>query len=71
MLKGGGEDLVGKDEQTNIEAVQEQAHKSGLSYNEAKAWLAKTTGGRGTHVYSNTDVEAVKTQNKQSELKKN
>lgn len=48
---------------TDIEAVKEQARKSGLSYNEAKEWIAKTTGGHGTHIYSNTDVEAVKRQN--------
>jgi len=50
---------------TDIEAVKEQARKSGLSYNEAKEWIAKTTGGHGTHIYSNTDVEAVKRQNTQ------
>lgn len=48
---------------TDIEAIKEQARKSGLSYNEAKEWIAKTTGGRDTHIYSDTDVEAVKKQN--------
>lgn len=52
---------------TDIEAVKEQARKSGLSYNEAMEWIAKTTGGRDTRVYSDTDVEAVKRQNEQSE----
>lgn len=52
---------------TDIEAVKEQARKSGLSYNEAKEWIAQQTGGRGTHIYSDTNVEAVKRQNRQSE----
>lgn len=51
---------------TDIEAVKEQARRSGLSYNEAKEWIAKTTGGRNTEIYSNTDVEEVKKQNKLS-----
>lgn len=49
---------------TDIEAVKEQARKSGLSYNKAIEWIAKTTGGRNTHVYSDTDVESVRQQNK-------
>ncbi len=52
---------------TDIEAVKEQARKSGLSYNEAKEWIAKTTGGRDTNIYSDTDPEAVKRKNMQSE----
>ncbi len=52
---------------TDIEAIREQARRSGLSYNEAIEWIAKTTGGRDTHIYSDTDVEAVKKQNEQSE----
>lgn len=55
---------------TDIEAIREQARRSGLSYNEAIEWIAKTTGGRGTHIYSDTDVEAVKKQNEQSESAK-
>jgi len=51
---------------TDIELIKEQARKSGLSYNEAKEWIAKTTGGRGTHIYSITNVEEVKRQNEQS-----
>lgn len=51
---------------TDIEAIKEQARKSGLSYNEAKEWIAKKTGGRGTHIYSDTDVEAVRQQNEPS-----
>lgn len=52
---------------TDIEAMKEQARRSGLSYNEAIEFIAKTTGGRNTHIYSDTDVEAVKKQNEQSE----
>ncbi len=55
---------------TDIEAVKEQARKSGLSYNEAKEWIAKTTGGRDTGIYSDTDREAVKRKNVQSEKAK-
>jgi len=67
--------FVGKDNQftvvgTNIEAIKEQARRSGLSYNEAKEWIARETGGHGTHIYSDTDVAAVKEQNAQSEAAK-
>lgn len=55
---------------TDIEAVKEQARNSGLSYNEAKEWIAKTTGGRDTGKYSDTDIEAVRSQNEQSEQAK-
>lgn len=55
---------------TDIEVVKEQARKSGLSYNEAKEWIARTTGGRNTNVYSDTDVEAVREKNEQSENSK-
>lgn len=56
-----------KEKPANIKAVTEQARKSGLSYNEAIEWIAKTTGGRGTHIYSDTDAQLVKQQNEQSE----
>lgn len=52
------------------EHLLQQSRKSGLSYNEAKEWIAKTTGGRDTHVYSNTDAEKVKQENLKSELNK-
>ncbi|WP_164667864.1 hypothetical protein [Virgibacillus doumboii] len=51
---------------TDIEAVKEQSRRSGLSYNEAKEWIARTTGGRGTNVFSDTDAEEVKRKNQQS-----
>lgn len=55
---------------TKIEAIKEQARRSGLSYNEAKEWIARETGGHGTHIYSDTDVAVVKEQNAQSEAAK-
>lgn len=48
------------------ETIREQSRRSGLSYNEAKEFIARTTGGRGTNIYSDTDVEAVKRKNQQS-----
>ena len=54
---------------TNIDDVKRLNDQSGMSYNEAKAFIAKTTGGHGTDVYSNTDIEAVRKENQQSESK--
>lgn len=51
---------------TDIDAVKEQSRRSGLSYNEAKEWIAKTSGGRGTNIYSDTNAEEVKQKNQQS-----
>ncbi|TCN22589.1 gamma-type small acid-soluble spore protein [Mesobacillus foraminis] len=48
---------------TDIESVKQQNANSGMSYNEVKAFLARTTGGHGTAGYSNTDVEQVKRNN--------
>jgi len=50
--------------------ILQQSRKSGLTYNEAKEWIAKTTGGRNTHVYSNTDVEKVREENLKSQANK-
>ncbi|MFD1362476.1 hypothetical protein [Lentibacillus salinarum] len=55
---------------TDIESVKEQSRRSGLTYNEAKEFIARTTGGHGTNIYSDTDVEAVKRKNRQSEENK-
>lgn len=55
---------------TDIAAIKEQARKSGLSYNEAKEWIAQKTGGHDTHIYSDTDIAAVQEQNAQSTTKK-
>ncbi|WP_409276131.1 gamma-type small acid-soluble spore protein [Neobacillus sp. SCS-31] len=46
---------------TDIEEVKRLNAESGLSYNEVKELLAKT-GGKGTAMYSDTDVEEVKRQ---------
>lgn len=51
---------------TNIDAVKRQNERSGMSYNEVKEFLAKTTGGHGTGIYSDTNVEEVKRKNQQS-----
>lgn len=53
---------------TDIEAMKEQARKSGLTYNEAIEWMAKTTGGRGTHIYSDTDASAIRKKNEQAKI---
>ncbi|MCJ8008327.1 gamma-type small acid-soluble spore protein [Lederbergia wuyishanensis] len=51
---------------TNIDAVKRANERSGMSYNEVKELLAKTTGGRGTWIYSDTNVEEVKRKNQQA-----
>lgn len=45
---------------TDIDEVKRLNAQSGMSYNEVKEYLAKTMGGRGTSVYSDTNVEEVK-----------
>jgi hypothetical protein len=55
---------------TNIDAVKRQNERSGMSYNEVKEWLAKTTGGHDTGIYSDTNVEEVKRKNQPSMGKK-
>lgn len=56
-----------KNNQTDTESIKEQSRRSGLSYNEAKKYIARSTGGHRTNVYSNTDIEAVKRKNQKSE----
>ncbi|ALX50211.1 hypothetical protein [Lentibacillus amyloliquefaciens] len=56
-----------KSNQTDAESIKEQSRQSGMSYNEAKEYIARTTGGHGTNVYSNTNTEAVKRKNQESE----
>ena len=46
---------------TDIEEVKRKNAASGLSYKEVMEVLAKT-GGHGTSVYSNTNIEQVKNQ---------
>lgn len=50
---------------TNINEVKRQNELSGLSYNEVKELLAKTTGGHGTRIYSDTNIEVVRRNNQQ------
>lgn len=52
---------------TDIEAVKKANKNSGMSYNEAKEFIARTTGGHGTEIYSDTDFEDVSAQNQQSQ----
>ena len=52
---------------TNIDEVKRKNAESGLSYNEVKEILAKN-GGHGTKIYSDTDVEQVKKENKTGSL---
>lgn len=71
--KAGGVSMQGnKDNKftaagTDIEAVKKANKNSGMSYNEAKEYVAKTTGGHGTAIYSDTDLEEVSAQNQQSQ----
>lgn len=51
---------------TNVDAVKRQNERSGMSYNEVEELLAKTTGGHGTGIYSDTNVEQVKQKNEAS-----
>lgn len=51
---------------TNIEEVKRLNAQSGLSYNEVKELLARTTGGRGTSIYSSTNIEEVRRMNQLS-----
>ena len=44
---------------TDIESVIQKNADSGMSYNEVKEYLARTTGGHGTAKYSTTNVESV------------
>ncbi|UOR12808.1 gamma-type small acid-soluble spore protein [Halobacillus amylolyticus] len=50
---------------TNIDAVKRQNERSGMSYNEAKEFIAETPGGHSTEMYSGTNIEAVKRKNQQ------
>ncbi|MBM4763606.1 gamma-type small acid-soluble spore protein [Bacillus sp. B15-48] len=47
---------------TDIELVKQQNANSGMSYNEAKEYLARTTGGQGTAKFSTTNIEEIKRQ---------
>jgi hypothetical protein len=51
---------------TNIDEVKMKNAQSGMSYNEVKELLAKTTGGSGTLVYSDINKAEIKSKNQQS-----
>lgn len=51
---------------TNIDAVKRQNERSGMTYNEVKELLAQTTGGHGTGIYSDTNIEDVRKKNQQA-----
>lgn len=53
---------------TNIEEVKQNNANSGMSYNEVKEWLAKTTGGHNTGIYSDTDREEIKRKNNNGKI---
>ncbi|QDP41729.1 gamma-type small acid-soluble spore protein [Radiobacillus deserti] len=45
---------------TDINKVKEKNSNSGMSYNEAKEFIARTTGGHHTNIYSDTDIQQVR-----------
>lgn len=51
--------------ETDDELLKQKSREYGLSYNEAIDYIAKTTGGRDTHIYSDTNPEEVKRKNMQ------
>ncbi len=51
---------------TNIDEVKRLNAQSGLSYNEAKELLVKISEGRGTAIYSDTEMDEVRRKNQQS-----
>ena len=51
---------------TDIDGVKEKNEQSGMSYNEVKEYIAKTSGGHGTSVYSDTNIEEVEKKNRPS-----
>lgn len=61
------DNLSSRSSDLDLAALQAQAQRSGLTYNQAKVYIAKTTGGHGTNIYSDTNVEEVKRQNSESE----
>ncbi|WP_226036221.1 gamma-type small acid-soluble spore protein [Aquibacillus saliphilus] len=43
---------------TDIDEVKQKNEQSGMSYNEVKAYIAKTTGGQRTNQLSDTFTKA-------------
>ncbi|MRH44046.1 gamma-type small acid-soluble spore protein [Aquibacillus halophilus] len=46
--------------ETNIDSVKQANEESGMSYNEVKEYIAKTTGGHNTSKFSNTDIDQIR-----------
>lgn len=46
---------------------KQQDEQREMSYKEAEEWIEATTGGRGTDLYSDTNKEAVRKLNKESQ----
>ena len=44
----------------DVKKMREIAQHSGLTYNQAKAYIAQTCGGTDTAKYSDTNVEEVR-----------
>lgn len=45
---------------TDVFHIKNKNAHSGMTYNEVKEYIARTTGGHDTKKYSNTDVDEVK-----------
>lgn len=54
---------------TNIEAVKEANKNSGMSYNEVKEFLAKSTEEYGTPISGDTDIQNGSSQDHPSQKK--
>ncbi|QHE53984.1 gamma-type small acid-soluble spore protein [Pontibacillus sp. HMF3514] len=49
-----------KNTETDVFHIKNKNAHSGMTYNEVKEYIARTTGGHDTKKYSNTDVNEVK-----------
>ncbi|WP_174614411.1 hypothetical protein [Virgibacillus ihumii] len=58
--------MENENQRARKQEILDQSRRSGMSYNEAKEFIARTTGGHGTEIYSDTDVEQVKRKNRES-----
>ncbi len=45
---------------TDVFHIKNKNAHSGMTYNEVKEYIARTTGGHDTKIYSNTNVDEVK-----------
>lgn len=56
--------------EVSTETMLKLAQHSGLTYNQAKVFIARTTGGAGTKEFSDTDTDEVRRQNETAEQNK-